>query len=106
MSDQIKNDAKPKAIGRFARMTAKPDSADGKVAAPKKAARAKAPAVKEKSDAEPTRGARDGTVMIGGHFSPEWRQQMKDICHENHTSMQKLLEEAIRDLLTKYEKHT
>lgn len=105
MSDQNKNETKSKKLSRFELMASKPEVATDKVVAPKKAVRTKAP-TKEKGDAEPSRGARDGTVMIGGHFSPEWRRQMKEICHENETSMQKLLEEAIRDLLTKYEKHT
>jgi hypothetical protein len=42
--------------------------------------------------------ARPGTVLIGGHFPPEVKQQLRILAAEENTTSQALLEEAL-DLL-------
>lgn len=41
---------------------------------------------------------RSGTVLIGGHFPPEVKQQLRILAAEENTTSQALLEEAL-DLL-------
>lgn len=45
--------------------------------------------------------ARHGTKMIGGHFAPEVSTRLRLLAVEEDTTVQALLEEAIKDLLTK-----
>lgn len=46
----------------------------------------------------PAKKARQGTKMIGGHFSPAVAKQLRHIAVEDDTTVQALLEEAL-DLL-------
>jgi len=45
--------------------------------------------------------ARDKTVLIGGHFSPEVAKQLKILAAEEETTNQALLEEALNLLFIK-----
>jgi len=60
--------------------------------------------VKEPSEpSESTRGRPDRkeTVMIGGHFSKAFKQQLRMIAAEEDTTSQALLEEALNLLFVK-----
>ena len=47
------------------------------------------------------RPSRRNTKLIGGHFSPELAKQLRMLAAEEDTTIQALLEEAIRLLLAK-----
>ena len=47
------------------------------------------------------RPSRRNTKLIGGHFSPELAKQLRVLAAEEDTTIQALLEEAIRLLLAK-----
>lgn len=46
-------------------------------------------------------GSRQGTKLIGGHFSPEVSTQLRLLAAEEGTTVQKLLGEALDDLFVK-----
>lgn len=48
--------------------------------------------------------AKNSTVLIGGHFDPAIRRQLKLIEAETGNNLQGLLKEAINDLFLKYKK--
>jgi predicted HicB family RNase H-like nuclease len=48
--------------------------------------------------------SRQGKTLIGGHFDPDIKRQLKIIAAENETSVQSLIEEAITDLIKKKNK--
>lgn len=43
--------------------------------------------------------SRKGKTLIGGHFDPEIKRQLKTIAAKEDSSIQALLEEAIENLL-------
>ena len=51
--------------------------------------------------AKSTKPSRKGTVMIGGHFPPSIKQQLRMIAAEEGTTSQALLEEALQLLFVK-----
>jgi hypothetical protein len=54
--------------------------------------------------AEPASGARtsrQGTRLIGGHFSPDIAKQIRILAAEEEMTVQALLEEALSDLFVK-----
>ena len=48
-----------------------------------------------------SRGAREGTKLIGGHFAPEISVQLRILAAEEATTVQNLLAEALDDLFVK-----
>ena len=50
---------------------------------------------------KPKSGARVGTCQIAGHFPKSTLKALKHVIAEEETTLQALLEEAIRDLLIK-----
>lgn len=44
------------------------------------------------------KGSRSGTVLVGGHFPPDVKQQLRILAAEENTTSQALIEEAL-DLL-------
>lgn len=46
--------------------------------------------------------SRQGKKTIAGHFVPEAAWQLKKLALDRHTTVQKLLEEALQDLFEKY----
>lgn len=48
--------------------------------------------------------AREGRVLVGGHFAPEVSTQLKVIAAEKRTTVQALLAEAINMLFAKHGK--
>lgn len=61
---------------------------------------APAPVTAEISPKAP-QGSRQGTKLIGGHFSPEVSTQLRILAAEEGTTVQKLLGEALDDLFVK-----
>ena len=52
----------------------------------------------------PGQPGRAGKVLIGGHFEPAVRKQLKGIAVEKETTVQDLLAEALNDLFAKHRK--
>ena len=46
--------------------------------------------------------SRAGKTLIGGHFAPEVKRELKTLAAQQDSSIQALLDEAITDLLTKH----
>lgn len=59
------------------------------------------PLTTQSSAMKPKPGARAGTRQIAGHFSVGTLKALKHIMAEEDTTLQALLDEAIRDLLVK-----
>lgn len=57
-----------------------------------------APKHQEPAPSGKRKPSRDGTVLIGGHFPPVVKQQLRMLAAEENTTSQALLEEAL-DLL-------
>lgn len=55
----------------------------------------------EESEAPKRKSSREGTVLIGGHFPPSVKQQLRMIAAEENTTSQALLEEALELLFIK-----
>lgn len=45
--------------------------------------------------------SREGKTLIGGHFDPNVKRELKTIAVQEDSSIQALLEEAITDLIAK-----
>ena len=58
-------------------------------------------AATEPAEGIPRQPGRAGTVLIGGHFEPAVRKQLKGIAVEKETTVQNLLAEALNDLFAK-----
>lgn len=59
------------------------------------------PGARPPAKAAHDRPSRRNTKLIGGHFPPELARQLRMLAAEEDTTIQALLEEAIRLLLTK-----
>jgi hypothetical protein len=59
------------------------------------------PPAERSSATKPKPGARAGTRQIAGHFAVDTLKALKHIMAEEDTTLQALLDEAIRDLLVK-----
>lgn len=55
----------------------------------------------DKSSKKTSLSSRNGTKLIGGHFSPEVSAQLRIIAAEEDSTIQNLLGEAIDDLFIK-----
>ena len=57
---------------------------------------------RQRSDVPPdAHSSRQGTRLIGGHFSPEVAKAIRILAAEEDVTVQSLLEEALSDLLVK-----
>ena len=46
--------------------------------------------------------SREGKILIGGHFEPDIKRQLKTIAAAEDTTLQALLAEAIQDVIAKH----